>query len=49
MEFTINVPHPVDGSVVKVTLFVTTYFVTESNGDQVLNVTANGSHKFTNG
>jgi hypothetical protein len=46
MEFNINVPNPIDGSSIKVTLFVTTYFVTESNGDKVLNVTANGSHKF---
>lgn len=48
MEFTINVPNPLDGSVLKVTLFVTTYLVTESNGDQVLNVTANGNYKFNN-
>ena len=48
MEFNVNVPNPVDGSVIKVTLFITTFLVTEPNGDQVLNVTANGSHKFNN-
>ena len=48
MEFNINVPNPIDNSVVKVTLFVTTYLVTESNGERVLNVTANGSYKFDN-
>ena len=46
MEFNINVPNPIDGSVIKVTLFVTTYLVTEPDGKQVLNVTANGNHRF---
>lgn len=48
MEFTINVPNPIDGSVVKVTLFVTTYLVTEPDGRQALNVTANGNYRFDN-
>jgi hypothetical protein len=48
MEFNVNVPNPIDGSVIKVTLFITTYLVTGPDGSQVLNVTANGCHDFNN-